>query len=251
MLSAKSLPIVTIVAACLYWIVDSLFDVYLFNSNLSFSKSFFTSDSNELWMRLSVVVILILFYLYAKTSEQTHHKLKKEIQDKNDLADEMEFLETIDPLTLLMNKRKLYELLEYEMEKDKRYKSGLSVIFCSIDNFKHIDEAYSQSIIDRLLCNIALQLTETLRASDIVSRWSENEFLILIPNKTAEEAKIVAEKIRSAIENYEFPEVENITTSIGITQYIDNDNKVTIVSRAEQALQSAQEKGMNCVEVVA
>ena len=250
MLSTKSLPIFTIVAACLYWIVDSLFDVYLFNNNLSFSESFFTSDSNELWMRLSVVVTLILFSIYAKKSEQTHQKLQKEIQGKNDLADEMEFLETVDPLTLLMNKRKLYELLEYEMEKDKRYKSGLSVIFCSLDNFKQINETYSHSIIDNLLRDIALQLVETLRASDIVSRWSENEFLILIPHKTAEEAKIIAEKIRSTIENYEFSEFKDITTSIGIAQYIDNDNKVTIVSRAEQALHNAQEKGMNCVEVV-
>ena len=251
MLSTKSLPIATIIAACLYWIVDSLFDTYLFENSLSFSKNFFTSEPNELWMRLSVVVILILFYLYATKSEQTRQQLQKEIQGENDLKDEMEFLETVDPLTLLMNKRKLYELLEYEMEKDKRYKSGLSVIFCSLDNFKHIDETYSHSIVDDLLRNIALQLVETLRASDIVSRWSENEFLILIPHKSAEEAKIIAEKIRSTIESHEFSEIKNITTSIGIAQYIDNDNKVTIVSRAEQALHNAQEKGMNCVEVVA
>ena len=251
MLSTKSLPIITIITACLYWIVDSLFDVYLFNSNLSFSESFFSSDSNELWMRLSVVITLILFSIYAKNSEQTRQQLEKEIQDKSDLADEMKFLETVDPLTLLMNKRKLYELLEYEMEKDKRYKSGLSVIFCSLDNFKHIDATYSQTTVNNLLRNIALQLVETLRASDIVSRWSENDFLILIPNKTAEEAKIIAEKIRNTVENHEFSEVKNVTTSIGIAQYIDNDNKVTIVNRAEQALQNAQEKGMNCVEVVA
>ena len=250
MLPAKSFPIVTIIAACIYWVVDSLFDAYLFNSNLSFSESFFTSDSNELWMRSSVVVILVLFFLYAKKSEKIHQQLKNEIQVKNDLAGEMEFLETVDPLTLLMNKRKLYELLEYEMEKDKRYKSGLSVIFCSVDNFKQINSTYSQSSVDNLLRNIALQLVETLRASDIVSRWSENDFLILIPNKAAEEAKIIAEKIRNTVESHEFSEVKNVTTSIGIAQYIDNDNKVTIVNRAEQALQNAQEKGMNCVEVV-
>ena len=250
MLSTKSLPIITIITACLYWIVDSLFDVYLFNSSISFSESFFTSDSNELWMRLSVVITFVLFSIYATKSEQSRQKLEKEIQDKNDISDEMEFLETVDSLTLLMNKRKLYELLEYEMKKDKRYKSGLSVIFCSLDNFKHINETYNQSSVDDLLRNIALQLVKKLRTSDIISRWSENEFLILIPNKTAEEAKIVAEKIRSAIESYEFPEIENITTSIGISQYTDNDNKVTIVNRAEQALLNAQEKGMNCVVVV-
>ena len=250
MFSSKSAPNLIVIAACLYWILDSLFDVFIFNSSPSISKSLLTSDPNELWMRLSVVIALIIFFLYVKKSEHLIKKLEDKVQENSELSDEMEFLETVDPLTLLINKRKLYELLEYEMEKDKRYKAGLSIIFCSIDNFKHLNENYSHAIIDDLLRNVALQLVNTLRTSDVVSRWSDNEFLILIPNKTADDTKIIAEKIRSTIENYEFSDIKNITTSIGVAQYIDDDNKVTIVNRAEKALSKAQEKGMNCVEVV-
>jgi len=62
---------------------------------------------------------------------------------------------------------------------------------------------------------------------------------------------MIAEKIRNAIENYNFEGIGNITTSLGVTQYIDNDNKVTIVNRANDALKKAIEKKGNHVEIIA
>jgi len=242
------LPIFAIVMAALFWIIDATLDVFVFNASPSFSASVFSSDPNELWMRLSVVTTLVLFSLYAKNSEELTTNLKKKIDSINDVSDELEYLETVDPITLLFNKRKLYELLEYEMEKEKRYKAGLSVIFCRIDNYNTIMATHSEAIIDSLLRNIALQLVKSLRTSDIVSHWSDNEFLVLIPNKTADETNNIAEKIRNVIENYDFENIGKITASFGITQFFENDNKVTIVTRATNAVNKAQEKGQNCIE---
>ena len=244
----KLFPIIAIVIACLFWIIDAYLDVFVFNVSSSFSSSFFSSDPNELWMRLSFVTILILFSLYAKKSKETTSNLQNIIDSIDDDADELEYLETIDPLTLLFNKRKLYELLEYEMEKEKRYKAGLSVIFCRIDNYDKITASHDQTVTDSLLRNIALQLVKSLRTSDIVSRWSDNEFLVLIPNKNVDDTMNIAEKIRNVVENYEFEGVGKVTASFGVTQFIEDDNKVTIVTRATNAIDKAQESGQNSVE---
>lgn len=249
-LNSKSIPALAVCLAFIFWIIDSTLDVYLFNNVNSFSESFFTSDPNELWMRFIFIITIILFSFYIKKSEDTKSILRKENEDLNEIEDELEYLETTDSLTLLFNKRKFYELLEYEMEKDKRYKSGLSIIICSIDNYNKLCNSYDKNITNNLLRNIALQLVKSLRTSDIVARWSDEEFIIIIPNKNIDETKLIAEKIRQVIEHYTFIDIGNITASFGVTQFINDDNKVTIVERACKALNSAQEKGMNGVEII-
>ena len=239
----KSLPLIGINLAALYWLIDATLDVYLFQTAHSLYQSIFTTNSNEIWMRLSVTIILILFSLYAKKSELLKNTLTEEIN-------ELSFLETRDPSTLLFNKRKLYEILEYEMDKDKRYKLGLSVIFCSINDFKNIIETHDSHVVDDLLRSFSSQLITILRTSDIVSHWNEEEFVIIIPNKTASDATVVAEKIQNEITKVDFSGVGKITTSFGITQFIDDDNKVTIVERANNAHIKAKEKGMNKIEVI-
>lgn len=249
-LNSKLFPALAVGITCIFWLIDSTLDTYAFNNADSFSDSFFTSDPNELWMRFSLAFTIILFSLYAKKSEDTQSILKKENEALNEREDELEYLETTDSLTLLFNKRKFYELLEYEMEKDKRYQSGLSIIICSIDNYNKICSTHDKKITNNLLRNIALQLVKSLRTSDIVARWSDEEFIIIIPNKNINETKIIAEKIQEVIEHYTFIDIGNITASFGVTQFINNDNKVTIVERACKALNSAQEKGINSVEII-
>ena len=244
----KLFPLAGLTISLLFWILDGYLDTFVFKNNFSFVDNIFTLNPNELWMRLSFVSIVILSSLYLKKLHKNNNTLQEQINLKNEILNEHTFLETIDPLTLLFNKRKFYELLEYEMDKDKRYKSGLSVIFCCIDNFKNIEDKYSHSVVDDFLRNIALQLVKILRTSDIVSHWNDDEFLILIPNKTADDTKIVAEKIRSSIENHKFSEIPKATSSLGISQYIENDNKVSIVERAKKALNMAKSKGGNSIE---
>ena len=242
-LNPKSLPMLSIIFASLYWLIDAALDVYLFQTEHSLYQSIFTTNANELWMRLSVTVIIITFSFYAKKSELLKTTLTEEIN-------ELSFLETRDATTLLFNKRKLYEVLEYEMDKEKRYKRGLSVIFCSINDFKNIGESHDSHIMDGLLRSFSSQLIKILRTSDIVTHWNEEEFVIIIPNKVASDATVVAEKLQKEIAEFDFSDIGKITTNLGITQFKDDDNKVTIVERANNAHIKAKEKGMNKIEVI-
>jgi len=136
----KLFPLAGVTISLLFWMLDSFLDTFVFKNNIAFVDNFFTSNPNELWMRLVIISIVILFSLYAKNFHKNNNALQEQINLKNEMLNEHTFLETVDPVTLLFNKRKFYELLEYEMDKDKRYKSGLSIIFFGIDNFKNIEK---------------------------------------------------------------------------------------------------------------
>lgn len=103
-LKQKSLPLLGIVLAVVFWATDAFLDTCLFTNNHTFIQNIFTNNINELWMRSGTVIVIILFSLYAKKSEQTKSILIEKLT-------ETEFLETVDPVTLLFNKRKFYELL--------------------------------------------------------------------------------------------------------------------------------------------
>ena len=239
----KSFTPLAISLACFYWIADTIVNVFLLKTSLSFLESFIMPTPAELWSRISAIIIIILISVYTK---KYCFQLEKEIYKKQDIEDEFKYLEVIDPITLLINKRKLHELLEYEMEKDKRYKQGLSIIFCDVDNIDTINAEQKPEFCR----SFALQLVTALRKSDIVSRWGEEGFLILIPNKNAEETKVIIEKVKDRIHSYDFLGIGKITVSFGVTQYQEGDNKISIVERAESAFKKAKENGANSTEVI-
>ena len=238
--NVKSLRILSIGIICFFWLADTLLNVYILENGQTFTASLISPSITELWMRLSIIVSVILFFTYAK----------KAISEQQEQINELEFLVTTDPSTLLINKRKFHELLEYEIEKSKRYKHDLSIIFCNIDNIVELNKEHPKDVIEDFLRTFALQLVTILRKSDIVSRWGEEGFVILIPSKTAPEAKWIAEKIRAIIEKYDFYDVGHISSSFGVTQYVENDNKISIVQRANDAFNQAINNGKISVEVI-
>jgi diguanylate cyclase (GGDEF)-like protein len=182
--------------------------------------------------------------------EEANIFLQKEIAERKKIENKLEQLATTDHLTLLYNRRKFDELLEYEIEKDKRYQLGLSLIYCDIDNFKNINDMHGHNVGDEILITFAMLLKESLRESDIVARWGGEEFIVLIPSKTADIAVKIAEKMRKSIEENVFLNIGTVTASFGVTHYINNDTKKTIFKRVDEALYEAKENGRNCVKVL-
>lgn len=149
---------------------------------------------------------------------------------------------TIDPLTLLFNRRKFNELLDYEIEMEKCYQIGLSIIFCDIDNFKKVNDTYGHDIGDNVLSAFALQIKSPLRETDSVARWGGEEFIILMPKIRANVAVIVAEKIRENVEGYDFIKVGKVTASFGVTDLHGGDDRDVILKRVDEALYMAKKK---------
>lgn len=171
-------------------------------------------------------------------------RLKRE---NSSLADQVR----IDYLTRIPNRRALEERLRVEMARFKRHGHRFSLALMDMDNFKDINDNFGHPVGDRCLVEVAERLRQRLRASDMVARYGGDEFVILLPETSAEQAVLVAELLRKHIESTEFT-VRNlrvpVTVSLGVTQTEEDDQEVfDVLERADRALYQAKLDGRNCV----
>lgn len=168
----------------------------------------------------------------------------------------MEEVSTTDELTGLHNRRYLQEALEAEISRARRYKTKVSCILFDLDFFKAVNDIYGYEWGDILLRNIAGKLDVTARKEDIVTRYGDEEFLLILPNTSEDNAFIFAERFRREIEKMEFipageEERHPITISGGISTYPCMENVTedanTLIRYAEHALYNAKHRGRNKV----
>jgi len=119
-----------------------------------------------------------------------------------------------------------------------------------LDNFKPVNDNYGHLTGDEVLVSFAGLIKNNIRNVDIFGRWGGEEFIIIFPDTTTEQAFLTCEKLRKRIMNTEFPEAISLTASFGITPCREDDKIDAIVHRADQALYQAKNDGRNCVKIV-
>lgn len=161
-----------------------------------------------------------------------------------------------DGLTNLYNYRYIYSRLKQEISDAAVKRTPVSLILFDIDFFKHINDEYGHIAGDRILIETAKILMRNVREIDTVGRYGGEEFAVILPETGAQQAFKIAERIRSAVEAYEFyiPEFNkpvNITVSAGIATFPDNAaTPVELVNKADKAMmRGAKREGRNKVEV--
>lgn len=171
-----------------------------------------------------------------------------------ELKDTIKQVSTTDELTGLHNRKYLHERLDAEISRAKRYDTKLSCLLLDIDFFKVVNDMYGYDWGDVLLKKIAEMLGGFIRKEDILTRYGDEEFIIILPNTTEENAFIFAERFRRDIEKMEFipageEERHPITISGGISSYpfLENveENANTLIRYAEHALYNAKKRGKN------
>ena len=159
-----------------------------------------------------------------------------------------------DELTGLYNRKYLHHRLEAEISRAKRYGTPLSCLLIDIDFFKTVNDMYGYDWGDVLLKKIAQMLEALIRKEDILTRYGDEEFILILPNTSEDNAFIFAERFRRDIEKMEFipaneEERHPITISGGISSYpfLENveENSNTIIRYAEHALYAAKKHGKN------
>lgn len=161
---------------------------------------------------------------------------------------------TTDALTGLHNRKYLHERLEAEISRSKRYDTKLSCLLLDIDFFKVVNDMYGYDWGDVLLKKIAEMLKGFVRKEDILTRYGDEEFIVILPNTPEENAFLFAERFRREIEKMEFipageEERHPITISGGIASYpflqnVEEDAN-TLIRYAEHALYNAKKRGKN------
>ncbi len=168
--------------------------------------------------------------------------------------DKIERVSTTDELTGLHNRKYLQERLESEISRARRYNTKLSCLLFDIDFFKVVNDMYGYEWGDILLRNLASKLKSMIRKEDILTRYGDEEFLLILPNTSEENAFLFAERFRRDIEKMEFipageEERHQVTISGGISTYpcmenVDEDAN-TVIRYAEHALYNAKKRGKN------
>jgi diguanylate cyclase (GGDEF)-like protein len=153
----------------------------------------------------------------------------------------VEELTITDDLTGLYNSRHLHQLLDFEIIRSKRHRLEFSLVFLDLDHFKRVNDRYGHLIGSRLLKEVAAAISDSLRKLDVATRYGGDEFVILLPQTSKEEAFNVAGRIRERLERSEFLHAEGlsvrITASFGVACFpTDASHKEDIIRLADQAM---------------
>lgn len=162
---------------------------------------------------------------------------------------EIEKLSSTDMLTQIFNRRKIEEFLEIEISRSTRYKRDLSLIILDIDHFKNTNDTFGHNTGDIALKQTADVVKNAIRDNDIFGRWGGEEFIIICPETNKNEAFIVAEKVRKAIDNFKFDIIEHQTMSLGLAQFEEQNTKDELINNADKALYISKENGRNKVTI--
>lgn len=172
------------------------------------------------------------------------------MQDKlKAVIGELDHLASTDKLTGSWNRRRLEENARSEMDRLKRYDHPLCLMLFDIDFFKKINDRHGHNAGDQVLVEMAAHIRSSLRASDSLTRWGGEEFVVLCPNTTLSTAALLAERLRNKIDSAYFPEVEHVTVSVGVAECMHGETWEQWFKRADEALYRAKSGGRNQVQI--
>jgi diguanylate cyclase (GGDEF)-like protein len=175
------------------------------------------------------------------------------INERDKMIERLKSQSIRDPLTELYNSRHFYAQLEDEIQRSERYVHPLSLIFIDIDSFKAVNDTYGHMVGDQALLLIARKMQTSLRSQDTAYRFAGDEFTIILPETTADNAKFVADRIKAEMEKESLvirdKEIAKITLSIGIAEYQRNEKKEQFVHRADVTMYEAKKRGGNDIAV--
>ena len=167
---------------------------------------------------------------------------------------DLEFYATRDPLTSLHNQRMFKELLGYEVGRASRHKDSFGLLMLDLDNFKTVNDRFGHAYGDQFLQAFAQVLEDSIRPGDFLARYGGDEFTIILPEASQEQAFSVAQRIKRAVEkmNLRSPDGESMhaTSSIGVAIYPDHaKNPRDLFLLADNMMYKAKRLGRNSIAV--
>jgi len=174
----------------------------------------------------------------------------KELTDQIQAANEkLAELAATDPLTRLKNRRVIYEHLEREFARARRYDHPLAVFMMDIDHFKNVNDSFGHNVGDEVIKLVADVLRASTRETDLVGRYGGEEFIVLAPETDSSAARVFAERIRASVAGATDArqDMPACTISIGIatTETVKAAQFEDLIHLADEALYEAKRAGRN------
>lgn len=157
-----------------------------------------------------------------------------------------------DGLTGIHNRRWLDETLHRMVERHQQSGEPLCVALIDIDHFKKFNDGHGHDVGDVVLSTVATTMSKNLRPTDLVARFGGEEFVILFPNSTIEEAKAAGERVREIISQTDSKmpdgrEIPRVTISMGVSLLISGEPPSELLKAADVAMYEAKHAGRNRV----
>ena len=178
-----------------------------------------------------LIVFLIIIFLIIK--------LKTALENQKNLAG-------TDPLTLVANRRRFYDLGNLELNKARRYQTPISFLYLDINNFKNINDRFGHHIGDKVLHSVAETIKNSIRAIDLIVRFGGDEFGILLAETGAESAAQVVGKLKKKLLKLVRDNGWPITFSIGVATFIRPPDRIDeMIDAADAQMYFAKRNGKN------
>ncbi|TVU77533.1 diguanylate cyclase [Pseudoalteromonas distincta] len=200
-------------------------------SELELSKNKYASIALAFLLAACLAIVLLVYRSFIASKKRN---------------EELDYLAARDPLTNCYNRRILFEVMNRDF-LDLPQIEEYCILMVDIDHFKSVNDTYGHSIGDTVLCGVAELLQANIRKSDSVARFGGEEFCIILPNTTQEQAIRIAEAIRIKVEKATFEDIP-VTCSFGVTSIkFKARTPSELIEQADLALYEAKSLGRNQV----
>jgi diguanylate cyclase (GGDEF)-like protein/PAS domain S-box-containing protein len=255
------------------WEIDKVYKNQLFNYEIpyfSMDKRYYRKDGSLIWVTITVTLMrgdafeedyligVVQDISKQKAAEalmiQNNENLEKLVRERTlkleELNEQLMIANTIDPLTSLYNRRYISSKIGDEILRYNRSKSPFCLILTDVDYFKDVNDQFGHDCGDEVLQTISRLLRKEIRSIDTLARWGGEEFLILLPDTTIEDAYLIADRIRMKVEAQLFTyegATFKLTMTLGLSMYQEDLTMKTLIKKADTALYEGKQFGRNCV----
>ncbi|MHB1011563.1 MAG: sensor domain-containing diguanylate cyclase [Desulfobacteria bacterium] len=183
---------------------------------------------------------------------KSYTTIMRDVSQIKAYEEDLQVLANTDSLTRLFNRRQLYPILQKELDRVVRKNVPFSVLLMDIDHFKKFNDTYGHAGGDLLLADFADKIRKAFRQMDSAFRFGGEEFVVLLPETTGEEAMVPAERFRQRIADTSLSippdgHPASVTVSVGIAGYRDGDTIDDVIRHADLAMYAAKNGGRNRV----
>lgn len=194
---------------------------------------------------------LLILSLVAKWVTDIRVRIGLQSRELSQALNTLQHMATQDSLTGLINRRVMVDLVETELKLVERHGHPMTVALIDLDHFKSINDRFGHQAGDAVLTGFAGLASTQLRQVDKVSRWGGEEFLVMLPQVTAQEARQAIERLRIAMGSQTFPQHPGVsaTFSAGLALARPGESLEHLIERADHALYRAKHAGRNRCEL--
>ncbi|MGY3298846.1 diguanylate cyclase (GGDEF)-like protein/PAS domain S-box-containing protein [Pseudomonas sp. TE6288] len=169
-----------------------------------------------------------------------NQQLQRQLDENRELAER-------DALTRTANRYRLEKTLQQECERARRFREPLALIAMDLDDFKPINDLHGHARGDAALIEVTERIRQCLGGRGLLARWGGDEFAVVLPHTSLQQACAVASSIRVAMAAIEPIGTCRLTMSYGVVQWREGDDAGGLLARADQALYRAKAQGKNTV----